>query len=101
MTTYFEIPLSPVAQRFSVTLAGVSYQVQMAYRGASNGEGGWVLDLFDAGGVPLATGVPLVTGVDLLGPYPDIGVGGGLFVDTVPTYDGLGTLSRLYFGAPT
>lgn len=99
MTTYFEIPLSPVAQRFYVTLAAVSYQLQLVYRGAT--EGGWVLDLFDAGGVPLVLGVPLVTGVDLLAPYPDAGVGGGLWVDTLPTYDNLGTGARLYFGAPT
>lgn len=97
--TYYEIPLTPNAQRFSVTLAGVPYQMQLIYRGAT--EGGWMLDLFDAAGNGLVLGVPLVTGVDLLAPYPDLAIGGSLFMDAVPTYDNLGTGARLYFGVAT
>lgn len=95
--TYYEIPLTANAQRFSVTLAGVPYQMQLIYRGAT--EGGWMLDLLDAAGNGLVLGVPLVAGADLLAPYPDLGIGGSLFVDAVPTYGNLGTGAHLYFGA--
>lgn len=99
--TYYEIPLSPNAQRFYVTLAGVQYQVQVAWRTAA--EGGWFLDLYDGSGNALVLGVPLVTGVDLLAPYPDLGIGGSLYVttdgapDAVPLYANLGTTAHLYF----
>lgn len=100
--TYYEIPLTANAQRFSITLAGKQYQLQLIYRNAT--EGGWMLDLFDASGNALVYAVPLVTGVDLLAPYPDIGIGGSMYVATdgdpyaVPTYDNLGSASHLYFG---
>lgn len=104
-TTYYEIPLASSAQRFYITLAGVQYQMQVAYR--THPEGGWFLDVYTAGGVALVLGIPLVTGVDLLEPYPDLNFGGTLQVMTdgdpyaVPTYANLGSQSHVYFGVPT
>lgn len=101
--TFYEIPLSPNAQRFFITLAGVQYQMLLVYR--EHDLGGWFLDIATAAGVPLVSGVPLVTGVDLLEPYPDLKFGGPLYVMTdgdpsaVPTFDNLGTQSHVYFGA--
>jgi len=103
--TFYEIPLTPNAQRFYITLAGVQYQMQVAWR--SNVEGGWFLDIYDAAGVAIVLGVPLVTGVDLLEPYPDLNFGGSLYAmtdgdpNTVPTFANLGTQSHVYFGIPT
>jgi hypothetical protein len=92
----FEVPLSPQAQRFTITLGGVSYQVAMLWRDLRTanavGPGGevlgderqgcWVLDFATAEGAPILQGVPLVTGVDLLAPYATLGFVGSLVVQT-------------------
>jgi hypothetical protein len=104
MTQTFEIPLTPAAQTFLVTLVGVQYQFTLQWRDAE--EGGWTLDIADSGGSPIVSGVPLVTGVDLLAQYQYLGIGGELWVQTdvdpaaVPTYDNLGTASHVYFVVP-
>lgn len=104
MTTFYEIPLTPNAQAFRVTLAGVQYRMALAWR--THDVGGWFLDIFDPAGNPLVAGIPLVTGVDLLEPYPDLKFGGALYVMTdgaptaPPTYDNLGTQAHVYFEAP-
>lgn len=103
-TKYYEIPTSPKAQRFFITLAGVQYLMRLVWR--SGVMGGWVLDISTAAGVPLVMGIPLVTGVDLLEPYPEKKFGGRLYVmtdgapDQPPTYENLGTEGHLYFGVP-
>ena len=102
MATIVEIPVRrSQAQRFSVTLGGTAYNVRLTYDIAQ--EGCWVLDIGDANGALLVAGIPLVTGVDLLAQYAYLGFGGSLVVTTdrgageVPTFDGLGVTSHLYF----
>lgn len=101
MANYFEIPLSPEPQRFTVTLGGVDYRLSVQYRNA--GGAGWVLDIADASNQPLVSGLPLVTGVDLLGQYRHLQFGGRLWVqgaenpDDVPTYDDLGIGSHVFW----
>lgn len=103
MTTYYEIPLTAEPQSFSITLGGVEYRLTVLWRNAD--EAGWTVDIADSNGNPLVSGIPLVTGCDLLEPYPDLGFGGVLWVqttadpDAVPTYDNLGTGSHLYWVA--
>ncbi len=69
-------------------------------------EGGWVLDIADVDGNPIAFGLPLVTGHDLLGQYAYLGIAGELVVQSdadiyaPPTFDNLGTESHLYFVTP-
>lgn len=100
--TYYEIPLSGVAQRFSVSLGGVSYSMLLAWR--ETDMGGWFLDILAADATPVLMGIPLVTGADLLAQYPDKNFGGVLRVttdgdpDAVPTYANIGTQSHVYFG---
>lgn len=104
MSTIVEIKLRPQAQRFTVTLAGVVYNMRLTYNTAQTGS--WLLDIGDANGVPLVAGIPLVTGVNLLGQYAYLGFGGSLVVTTdrgagdVPTFTGLGITSHLYFVTP-
>ena len=99
--TVYEIPLSPQPQRMTIALAGVTYRMRFHY--ANVDQGGWLLDIGDANGVPLVAGMPLVTGADLLAQFPDLGFGGKLFVvsdgdpSAVPTFEDLGVTSRLYF----
>ena len=78
-----------------------TYTMRLAF--ANVDQGGWFFDLGDQDGNPLLCGQPLVTGADLLAQYGYLGIGGKLFVATdgdlgaVPTFDGLGVTSRLYF----
>lgn len=98
---FFEIPLTPNAQKFFITLFGVTYQMQLVWRSAD--EGGWFLDIADGSGNALVNGVPLVTGANLLAQYTDKGFNGKLFVTTdgdptaTPTFANLGVASHVYF----
>lgn len=104
MATIFEIPLTPNAQKFFITLAGVQYQLRLIWRTAV--EGGWFLDILTPSDAPILEGVPLITGADLLEPYPEKNFGGKLYVgtdgdiDATPTYGNLGTASHLFFVVP-
>ena len=101
MPNFFEIPLSPDPQRFTITLGGVDYRLTVQYRKA--GGAGWVLDIADASNQPLVRGLPLVTGVDLLGQYRHLEFGGRLWVqgsanpDDVPTFEDLGIGSHVFW----
>lgn len=98
----YEIPLSPKAQVFNVSLAGVDYNMRIVWNTASLC---WVLDIADTDGVPILQGLPLVTGADLLAQYAYLGIRGGLIVTVddgigVPTFAGLGVQGHLYFIVP-
>lgn len=96
----FEIPLISSPQKFSVSLAGVTYNMTMRWN--QPGEF-WGLDINDINDVPVVRGIPLVTGVDLLGQYGYLGIGGQLVVSTdydtssPPTSSNLGSQSHLFF----
>lgn len=102
MAQTYEIPLTPQAQTFSATLAGVTYEMTLTWRDAPALGGGWMLDIADQGGNALVQGVPLVTGADLLAQYAYLDLDFQLFVQSdgdptaVPTYTSLGVTSRLY-----
>lgn len=97
---YYEIPLSPKPQTFSVALGGVTYQMTLKWNWVSSC---WVLDIADASGNAIVNGLPLVTGGDLLDQYAHLGFSGRLIVqtdndpDAVPTFDDLGSTGHLYF----
>lgn len=101
MPTFYEIPLTPDPQRFTVTLSGVDYRLTVQYRAA--GGSGWVLDIADTSNEPIVSGIPLVTGVDLLGQYRHLGFSGRLWVqgasdpDDVPTFEDLGIGSHVFW----
>ena len=56
----YVIPLTPEPQRFSIVLAG--RELLLAVRWMDAPEGGWLLDMADAEGVPLVSGIPLAAG---------------------------------------
>lgn len=100
MGTVNEIPLVSRAQRFQVTLAGVTWSLRVRWCPPALA---WVLDISDANDNLVVGGIPLVTGADLLGQYAYLGIGGSLYVqsddavDNVPTLGNLGSISHLYF----
>ena len=97
------VPLLGANETFQITLAGVSYGMQVVWRNDPGGEGGWFLDIADDEANPLLQGVPFVTGTDLLAQYGYMGFGGSLYVQTVqepdatPTFTNLGTDCQLYW----
>jgi hypothetical protein len=103
MTTVYEIPLSGEPQQFFIALSGVTYQLVFIYRDAPCGMGGWMLDINDSFGNPIACGLPLVTGLDMLMQFDYLNFGGELGVLSdgdlwaIPTFDNLGTGSHLYW----
>jgi hypothetical protein len=96
----YEIPLTPAPQRFSISLGGVRYQINLQWNRFSQA---WVIDIYDSNKNLLIGGVPLVTGTDLFEQFGYIEIGGSLFAQTdnntlaVPTFDNLGINSHLYF----
>lgn len=100
--TPYEIPLTPEAQSFHITLGGTDYGLRLLWNAPDSV---WLLDINDSNDVPILQGIPLVTGVDLLAQYDYLGISGQLVVQTdndpnvVPTVDNLGITGRLYFVA--
>lgn len=100
MATY-EIPLSPIPQRFAVQLGGVPLHLTVAWRNV--GGAGWVLDIDDETDAPIVRGIPLVTGANLLQQFGHLGIAGELWCQTdgdvfaVPTFANLGVDSHLFF----
>jgi len=97
----FDIPLSPsAAQKFSVSLSGAVYTMQVRWNDASQC---WVLDILDSTNKAILQGVPLVTGCNLLGEFAYLGIAGQLIVQTdndafaVPTFANLGSTGHLYY----
>jgi len=107
MSTAYEVPLSPMPQKFSISLAGVTYNLKLSWNDILYGGGlknpCWLLDIRDTTDNPILTGIPLVTGADLLAQYGYLSFGGQLIVQSdndpnlVPSFDTLGKTGHLYF----
>lgn len=122
MPTFYEIPTSSTPQSFSITLAGVVYNLRLIFCGASgpggtdivgqdvqgaqidtNNIGGWILDISNADNTPIVCGIPLITGLELLYQYVYLNIGGAIVATTdgdpnlPPTFDNMGSASHLLF----
>lgn len=97
MTSVYQIPLTPNAQHFDVTLNGTNYEMRLVWNSIANC---WVLDLSDTSGNPIAQGLPLIDGADILQQLNYLGIGGALMVDVTPSYASLGTAGQLFFLTP-
>jgi hypothetical protein len=116
VSTVYEIPLSPVQQTLSVSLAGVTFQftfvwvatapTTMPVSATASTDGFWAMNIADAQGNPLLNGAPLVTGANLLDQYRYLGIPGALVVQTdndpaaIPTFTNLGNEAHLYWVSP-
>lgn len=98
----YEVPLAGGARSLGVTLSGVEYRMRLTYN-ATPATPCWIMDIGDADGNRLVCGIPMLPRQDLLAQYRHLGFVGSLYVftpgapDTVPTFDGLGSVSRLYY----
>ena len=101
--TSVEIPLTPEAQSFSVTLGGVPYRMRVMFNAAS--DACWMLDIGKPDGTVLLAGVPLLPGGDLLAQHAHMEWPGALIVTNsrepgaAPKFSDLGTYAKLYFVA--
>lgn len=103
MSSVYEIPLTPAAQTFAITLAANSYVLTFKWNTVNVS---WVMDIADVNNNPIISGIPLITGANLLEQYDYLEIGGALYCQTdnsplaVPTYENLGVNGHLYFEAP-
>jgi hypothetical protein len=103
MTTYYEIPLSPQPQTFTIALAGTTYGFTVVWNIPNSS---WMINIADSSGNPILSGIPMVTGADLLAQYSYLDFGFQLVAqtdnspNTVPTFDNLGTTGHLYAITP-
>ena len=121
--TYYEIPTVASPQTLTITLAGITYNLQLLFHNAyaalpgaptgvatddgsnidTNIIGGWALDINAVNNNPIVCGIPLVTGIDLLYQYQYLNFGGALVVSTdgslasPPSFTNLGTTGHLWF----
>jgi hypothetical protein len=110
---FYEIPLSPEPQRFSIALGGRTRRLRLGWNAA---EAAWLLDIAVAArrqgrladsdssdneedDTPLLAGIPLVAGADLLAQHAHMGLGGELWVEgeLPPGVSSLGVESKLIF----
>jgi len=99
--TDYLIPLTNQPQEFEITLGGIDYQLTV--RWDDREDAGWMVDIADTNGNPIACSIPFVTGTDLLSGLEYLGINGSFYIYTngdpfaVPTLDDLGDTSNLYF----
>lgn len=99
----FEIPLSPVAQKFSVALSGATFRMQVTWCDPAQH---WVLDINDVNDAPLAHGLPLVPYQDILGQLKHLPITGMLVVQSqpdaqeIPDLETLGRDGLLFYVTP-
>ena len=94
----YVIPLTPEPQRFSIVLAG--RELLLAVRWMDAPEGGWLLDMADAEGVPFVSGIPLsLLPHQIMETSAYLGLGGALLLsgDEPPSPDTLGRGVDLLF----
>lgn len=97
-TTVYEVPLSPIPQFFSINIGGSDFVLTFTYNNLMKY---WVMDIANAGSVPLVTGIPLITGANLTAKYaylklPSFFTQTTYSPDTPPTLTNLGRDAKLY-----
>lgn len=100
MVNIFEIPTVPGAQKLSTTLSGIIYNMTLRYNRQLPG---WILDVDDISGNPLARGIAAVCGVDLVNQLTSLGFPGAIMVQDSTnaqidlSYDSLGTTGGVFY----
>lgn len=73
-----EIPIQSAPQSFSVFLSGLNYTMRVYY--ADVPMGGWLLDIGDDLGNPLANGLSLAPNANIIEQFEYLDMGGKLYV---------------------
>lgn len=95
-----ELPLTPGAALFTVSIKGREFRFRLAY--ANTAEAGWFVDIGDGESNALVCGLPLLPGMNILGQFAYLGLGFGLLVsvtgkgDLPPTFEDMGAGMHLY-----
>jgi len=89
---------------FSITLTGVTYQLEFLYNTRSSR---WIMSIYDSVGNPILSGITLVIGRNLTGQYRYLDIPAGVFfvVDNTsqqqqPTLLSFGTTHVMYYIDP-
>ena len=96
MANVYEIPLQPSSQSLTITINGNTYNLVLTWRYDA-----FILDIYNAGNVPLVTGIRVVTGCDLLAQFKYLNFGFQLVVISdgdptlIPVVGTLGVSSHL------
>lgn len=99
----FEIPLTPVAQNFTIALSGKVYRMAVSWCEPS---ANWVLNINDVDDNQVVHGLPLVPYQDILGQLKYLGIEGMLVVQSspnahdIPDLETLGTDGLLFYVVP-
>jgi hypothetical protein len=94
------MPFQPYAQIFSISLAGVTYNIRTFWNSQVPG---WFFDLSDQNNNPIAAGLPFTTGDDIFSQLKYLGVGGRMYALTAgnllaaPTLANFGGDSQVFF----
>lgn len=97
---YYEIPLTPQPQRFSVFLGKAQWFMVLRW---NHQIGHWSLDFYNSKQELVLAGLLLTTGVDLLAQHQHHGFGGSLIAQSSsdplapPDFENLGTKAHLIF----
>lgn len=104
--TLYTLPVTPDTDVWTQTtdLGGQQFRMRFSW---STREQAWYLDLMTAAGEPLLAGLKLCERVNVLRRFKSANLPPGplVLIDTSgageePTFDGLGTRWRLFYGAP-
>lgn len=92
----YEIPLLSTNQKFNVKLGGITYKLQIIYRGSK-----WILDLMDTAENYLIAGIPMVMRDNLFAQHQHI-IKGSLYVinnngNETQSFNDLGRNINLYW----
>lgn len=97
---FYEVPLSPLPQKLSISMAGTIYDLTILW---NNFVGIWIMNLASQDGTKVLNSIPLVAGSDLLAQFAYMEFGGALTCQTdndalaAPTFANLGLTAHLYF----
>jgi hypothetical protein len=78
MTAGFKVPLIVGSQTLKISIGGIKYSLAVTWRNDLGGQGGYVLDINDGLGNPIADGLAMNDQTNLLDDLEYLSIGGGV-----------------------